>query len=97
MGIVNLFTRNSKLPYLAEDQQSALRVDDILQESFLYVDESGTVASSATVSQGSSLEEIAFKVDQPFISVIVDNRNKMPIFVSKICDPFANSVRIYSK
>lgn len=93
MGIVNLFTQNCKLPYLAEGQQSVLRVDDILQQSVLSVDESGTVASSATISHvvtlslSSSPEEIAFKVDQPFISVIVDKRNKVPIFVSKIYDP----------
>lgn len=92
MGIVDLFTQSSQLPYLAENEP-ALRVDDILQQGLLSVDEKGTIAAAATVSHvvtlslSSAPEEVYFKADQPFISIVVDKRNKIPIFISKIYNP----------
>lgn len=94
MGIVDLFTSTSRLPYLASSpSDSPLRVDDILQQSILSVDQKGTVAASATISHvvtlslNSAPEEIFFKVDEPFLAIIVDKRNQIPLFISKIFDP----------
>lgn len=94
MGIVDLFTTNSRLPYFARSSSDAsLRVDDILQQSILSVDQKGTVAASATISHvvtlslSSALEEVFFKVDEPFLAIIVDKRNQVPLFISKIYDP----------
>lgn len=94
MGIVDLFSQTSRLPYVTSTQsESNLRVDDILQQSILSVDQKGTIAASATISHVVTLslnsvpEEINFKVDQPFLSIIVDKRNKIPLFISKIFDP----------
>lgn len=92
MGIVDLFARTSQLPYLATNEPD-VRVDDILQQGILSVDEKGTVASVATISHvvtlslNSAPEEIFFTVDQPFLSIIVDKRNRVPLFISKIYDP----------
>lgn len=92
MGVVDLFSSTSQLPFLAINEPG-LRVDDILQQGILSVDEKGTIASVATISHvvtlslNSAPEEIYFKVDQPFLSIIVDKRNKIPIFISKIYDP----------
>lgn len=92
MGVVDLFSQTSRLPYLA-DGGSNLRVQDILQNGFLSVDEKGTIAAAATISHvvtlslNSAPEEIFFNVDQPFLSIIVDKRNKIPVFISKIFDP----------
>lgn len=92
MGIVNLFTSVSNLPYVTANREP-LRVQDIVQESYISVDEKGTIAAAATFSHvvtlslNSAPEEVYFNVDQPFISIIVDKRNKIPIFISKIYDP----------
>lgn len=92
MGIVDLFAQTSRLPYLANEAKG-LRIHDILQNGFLSVDEKGTIAAVATISHvvtlslNSAPEEIFFNVDQPFLSVIVDKRNKIPVFISKIFDP----------
>lgn len=92
MGIVDLFTQSSQLPYFAVNEPR-LRIDDILQQGLLSVDEKGTIAAAATVSHVVTLslnsvpEEIYFKADQPFLSIVVDKRNKIPIFVSKIYNP----------
>lgn len=92
MGIVDLFSQTARMPYLTVDGLP-VRVQDILQNGFLSVDEKGTIAAVATISHvvtlslNSAPEEIHFKVDQPFISVIVDKRNRVPVFISKIFDP----------
>ena len=93
MGITSLFANSCKLPFLATSIKDSVHVSDILQQSILSVDETGTTASSATISHvvtlslNSSPEEIPFDVDQPFLAVIVDKRNKIPLFVGKIFDP----------
>lgn len=87
-----MFTQASQLPFLANGETD-LRVDDVLQQGILSVDEKGTIAAAATISHvvtlslNSAPEEVFFNVDQPFVSVIVDKRNKIPLFVSKIYDP----------
>lgn len=92
MGVVDLFSQTSRLPYLA-NTGAALRIQDILQNGHLSVDEKGTIAAVATISHvvtlslNSAPEELFFNVDQPFISIIVDKRNKVPVFISKIFDP----------
>lgn len=92
MGVVDLFSQTSRMPYLTANG-SSVRVQDILQNGFLTVDEKGTIAAVATISHvvtlslNSAPEEIVFNVDQPFISVIVDKRNGVPVFISKIFDP----------
>lgn len=92
MGVVDLFAQTSRLPYVTANG-SPLRVQDILQNGFLSVDEKGTIAAVATISHvvtlslNSAPEEIFFNVDQPFLSIIVDKRNKVPVFISKIYDP----------
>lgn len=93
MGIVNLFNDRCRLPFLADNEQVLLKVDDIIQQSILSIDERGTTAAVATISHvvtlslNTVLEEISFVVDQPFVSIIVDKRNKVPIFISKISTP----------
>lgn len=92
MGLVDLFTINSQLPFLT-DSQEQVKVDDVLQEAVLKVDETGTVAAAAqsvavvTLSINESPEEVAFIVDQPFLAMIVDRRNRTPLFLAKIVDP----------
>lgn len=92
MGIIDLFTQNSQLPYLALNEPG-LRIDDILQQGLLSIDEKGTIAAAAAVSHvvtlslNSAPEEIYFTADQPFLSIVVDKRTKTPLFVSKIYNP----------
>lgn len=91
MGLVDLFTSNSNLPYLVQNQQ--LQTNDILQQSYLSIDENGATASSATVSYivPLSAKDPVFitktvLVNKPFLAVIVDNG--VPVFVSKIYQPY---------
>lgn len=91
MGLVDVFTSNSNLPYLVSNQP--LQINDILQQSSLDIDEQGATAASATVSytvplsaaKDSTKHLKTVKVDKPFLAVIVDNG--IPIFISKIYQP----------
>ncbi|KAJ6631755.1 Serpin I2 [Pseudolycoriella hygida] len=92
MGLVDLFTTQSQLPYFANNHEP-VTVSDILQHTVLNVDEYGTVASSAasvsvvTLSLDGTPRELVFVANQPFLSIIVDKRTKVPLFVAKIFDP----------
>lgn len=87
-----MFTINSELPTLTNNHER-LRVDSIVQEAVLKIDEIGTVAAAATnvafvtLSIKDTPEELVVNVNQPFLSIIVDKRNQIPLFVSKIFDP----------
>lgn len=92
MGLVNLFTVQSQLPYFANNHEP-VTVSDILQHTVLNVDEFGTVASAAasvsvvTLSLDGMPRELVFVANQPFLAVIVDKRSKVPLFIAKIFDP----------
>ncbi|XP_059622337.1 serine protease inhibitor-like isoform X2 [Phlebotomus argentipes] len=92
MGISNIFTSQSNLPYIALNAPVA-RVTDCIQHAVLNVDELGTVATAVnsfsviTLSISVPDPEITFTVDEPFLALIVDKRQKVPLFISKIYNP----------
>lgn len=92
MGLQNVFTGESQLPYLTANNER-LVVSDIMQQSLLSVDETGTVATSATtigviaLSITPELQKLTINVDQPFLVTILDKRNQMPLFIGRINDP----------
>lgn len=92
MGLVNLFTVQSQLPYFANNHEP-VTVSDILQHTVLNVDEYGSVATAATsvsvvtLSLDNFPRELIFVANQPFLAIIVDKRAKVPLFVAKIFDP----------
>ena len=87
-----MFTINSQLPYFTANNEQ-IKVDKIIQEAVLDVNEAGTVAAAATNAAVLPLsikdvpEEVYVQIDQPFISIILDKRNKIPLFISKIYNP----------
>lgn len=90
--MVDLFTLNSQLPHLTDNHEH-LKVNDIIQQAVLSVDETGTVAAVAqtasvvTLSLVDTPDEVVVTLDQPFLSMIVDRRNAIPLFMAKIFDP----------
>lgn len=92
MHLVDLFTIQSQLPYLTTNIER-LKIDDIIQNAVLEVDESGTVAAVAqtatvvTLSLNQPPLEVSFNVETPFLTLIIDRRNKVPLFLAKVFDP----------
>jgi serpin B len=70
-----------------------LYIDDVLHETFVAVDESGTEAAAATavVMRESSgvYNQHALVCDRPFLFVIHDVAQDVPLFVGRVADPTA--------
>lgn len=82
----------SQLQYVANDR--VLKISKAIQQAVLNVDEKGTVAAAVTTiylydtySLISYKYQDDFIVDQPFLSIIVDRKQNLPIFISKIYKP----------
>lgn len=92
MGLTQPFTSLSNIPYLAENEH--VRIDEAVQQAVLTVDEKGSVASAVTTfsvialsTDALLIDDFDFIVDQPFLSVIVDKRKVLPLFIAKIYNP----------
>lgn len=91
MGLGRLFAAPSDLLYINENQRAS--VGDCLHNARLAVDETGTIAAAANAFSIIPLSisppdpEAPFIVDQSFVAMIVDTRNKYPLFLAKIFDP----------
>lgn len=91
MGLGRLFAVPSELVYVNEGRR--VSVGDCLHNAKLVVDENGTIAAAANAFSIIPLSisppdpEVPFIVDQPFLTLIVDRRNKYPLFIAKIFDP----------
>uniref|UniRef100_U5EU26 Putative salivary serpin n=1 Tax=Corethrella appendiculata TaxID=1370023 RepID=U5EU26_9DIPT len=89
IGLKSLF-QYAKLPWLGNENT---KVSNIVQQAYYSVNEEGTIASGATTVQIITLSihpqitNVDFEVNEPFLSIIVDRKNKIPLFVSKITTP----------
>jgi serine protease inhibitor len=91
MGVEDLFTQKSNLQVY--ENGSNMKIGSALQQSFLEVDEEGSVGASTTTFSAIALtvqpetKHTNFIVDQPFAVFIVDRRYAVPYFMAKIYDP----------
>lgn len=91
MGLGRLFTAPSELLYINENQSAT--VGDCIHSARLSVDEVGTIAAAANafsiipLSISAPDPEMSFVVDQPFLVMVMDTRNRYPLFVGKVFDP----------
>ncbi|XP_058817574.1 uncharacterized protein LOC131680876 [Topomyia yanbarensis] len=90
LGLISIFSNGDALKYLSNE---ATLVSDVTQRTYLSVDEQGTKATSVAslsivpLSITPQYREIRFKVDQPFLVMIVDKRERYPVFIGQIYDP----------
>jgi serpin B len=70
-----------------------LYIGNVLHETFVAVDESGTEAAAATAvvmrESSGALNEHALVCDRPFVFVIHDTAQGAPLFVGRVADPTA--------
>ena len=92
MGIKQLFSTNSQLPGLFASNEP-LTVSSVLQQASLEVNEEGSIATSLTafgvvaLSFSPPTPDVEFKVDRPFVAMIIDRKNNFPYFIAKISNP----------
>lgn len=87
MGMELMFTDEANFDALTMSE--GLKVSDIIQESFIKVNETGTKAGSSTsvVLKDSApapqdFEELKF--DRPFVFMIVENESNLPLFIGTV-------------
>ena len=86
LGIKDLFTRKADLRNISNRQ---LHVSNAVHKAFIEVDEKGTEAAAATgivISTRSQKDHNKnfFKADRPFMFMIYDSRNQIPLFTGKV-------------
>lgn len=64
-----------------------LRVDSVVQKTFFSVDENGTRAGAATESGLYMSVKPTFVFTRPFVYLLVDARNFLPLFIGTLNDP----------
>lgn len=91
LGLAEAFTPAADFSGMTTAE--TLRIDEVLHEVFVAVDESGTEAAAATavVMRATSMpvEAASFVVDRPFLFAIHDTEHGTPLFVGRVADPGA--------
>ena len=87
MGMELMFTGEANFDALTMSE--GLKVSDIIQESFIKVNENGTKAgvASAVVMDDSAPAPQDFEVlkfDRPFVFMIVENESNLPLFIGTV-------------
>jgi len=88
-GLTNLF-QNGDFSRISDDEE--LEVSDIVHETKIEVNEVGSEAAGVTgillgVRSGPSANVEQMVVDRPFVFVIHDKQNNIPLFIGKIGSP----------
>merc|ERR1712012_659875 len=88
-GLTNLF-QNGDFSRITDEEE--LEVSDIVHETKIEVNEIGSEAAGVTgillgVRSGPSANVEQMVVDRPFVFVIHDKQNNLPLFIGKIANP----------
>merc|ERR1712012_851763 len=88
-GLTNLF-QNGDFSRITDDEE--LEVSDIVHETKIEVNEVGSEAAGVTgiflgVRSGPSANVEQMVVDRPFVFVIHDKQNNIPLFIGRIASP----------
>lgn len=92
LGVTDVFNAKSNLAGISSSKGS-LMVSDIIHKAEIEVNEEGSTASAATgilvntLSLTSYLDDLPFFADHPFLAIIVDRVNSVPLFTGRISNP----------
>lgn len=91
MGVNSIFSQGAELPGLISNEKAV--VSDMVQEAFIDVDEKGTKASAVTTVNVITLsasypdDTIQFFVDKPFLAIVLEKKQNIPLFYAKVTNP----------
>lgn len=91
MGVVSIFNQGAELPHLIASDKAV--VSNMIQDSFIDVDLEGSRASAVTtvnvITLSASYPEdtIQFFVDKPFLAIILEKTQNIPLFYAKVTRP----------
>ncbi len=88
MGMPDAFTGNADFTGIADND---LYIENIIHKTYIEVDEQGTKAAAVTAVELNNEAVVTAEpkfvtLDRPFIYMIIDNNNKLPIFIGTVKD-----------
>lgn len=88
-GITRAFSHGAELKGISD---APLCVDDIIQKTYVNVDEEGTEAAAVTaitvrLTAMRPEKSVAMKLDRPFVYAIINNENNEVLFIGKVGNP----------
>lgn len=88
LGLTDAFGVNADFSKISSQ---GLLIDQIKHKAIVEVDETGTVAAAVTAvsmaKSGMPQEPLSFKVDRPFLFLLVDNETGTILFLGRVSDP----------
>ena len=92
LGVTAPFTTETDFePMTTDPDAQPLRLDDVLHQATVTIDEHGTEAGAATAAVfetvGAPLTDQELDIDRPFLFVIHDVANGTPLFLGRVTDP----------
>jgi len=94
LGMKELFTDNANLTYISKQR---LKVSDGIHKAFIEVNEEGTEAAAATAllfgTRAGGTSKKRFFATRPFMFMVYDSVNNIPIFIGKITNPSSTNER----
>ena len=95
MGMTDSFDmEKADFSNLCKDEDWRLWIGNVIQKTYVNVDEKGTKAAAATIVESygetaESMDEMMIyevKLDRPFIFAIVDDNTKLPVFMGAVLE-----------
>ena len=88
-GITRVFSHRAELNGMSD---APLCVDDIIQKTYINVDEEGTEAAAVTaitvrLTAIRPEKNVTMKIDRPFVYAIINNENNEVLFIGKVGNP----------
>eukprot|EP00092_Neocalanus_flemingeri_P013932 GFUD01015028.1.p1 GENE.GFUD01015028.1~~GFUD01015028.1.p1 ORF type:complete len:401 (+),score=87.03 GFUD01015028.1:153-1205(+) len=94
MGMKELFTDSANFTYISSQK---LKVSDGVHKAFIEVNEEGTEAAAATAvlfgTRSGGGRQKVFLANKPFMFMVYDSVNSIPLFIGKITNPSSPTER----
>lgn len=94
MGMPTAFSDDADFTGMEDNPYEDLKIDQVIHQAFIELDEKGTEAAAATAVEMSSVTSVesgpeipVFMADHPFIFIIQEKRTGSILFLGRVVDP----------
>lgn len=90
LGMPTAFSSAADFTDMAQISSGYLYIGNVLQKTFIAVDELGTKAGAVTsvemTTESIQMYQYTVRLDRPFVYLIIDNATNLPIFIGAVMD-----------